>query len=61
MASETLDWQTPLFVLTVVTTNISAILNFQFWEPVYFATTDSLSITESLGFHQKLVKHADVS
>ena len=42
MASESLDWQTPLYVLTGVTTDISALLYLHFWEPVYFATGDSL-------------------
>ena len=41
-ASETLGWQTPLYYLTGITTDISALLQFQFWEPVYFATGDAL-------------------
>jgi hypothetical protein len=40
MASETLNWQTPLYTLTGTTTDISAVLYFQFWEPVYYATGD---------------------
>ena len=50
MASENLDWQTPLYVLTGVTTDISALLYFRFWEPVYFATGDSLKYNGKPGF-----------
>ena len=41
-AHESLNWQTPLFYLTGHTTDISVLLQFQFWEPVYFATADKL-------------------
>ena len=38
IAVESLGWQTPLQILTGSSTDISAILRFQFWEPVYYAT-----------------------
>jgi hypothetical protein len=41
-AHELLGWQTPLFCLTGITTDISILLNFRFYEPVYYATADSL-------------------
>ena len=50
MATATLDWQTPLFLLTGVSTDVSALLNFHFWEPVYFATADSLKYNGKPGF-----------
>ena len=50
MATATLDWQTPLFLLTGVSTVVSALLNFHFWEPVYFATADSLKYNGKPGF-----------
>ena len=50
MASETLNWQTPLYTLTGTTTDISAILYFQFWEPVYYATADSMKYEGKPGF-----------
>jgi hypothetical protein len=37
-AHESLNWQTPLFYLTGHATDISVLLQIQFWEPVYFAT-----------------------
>ena len=42
VASETLGWKTPLSILTRSTTNISAMLQFYFWEPIYYATADVL-------------------
>ena len=50
MATESIGWQTPLFVLTGVTTDISAMLNFHFWEPVYYATADVLKYDSKPGF-----------
>jgi hypothetical protein len=50
VASETLGWQTPLQQLTGVTTDISALLYFTFWEPVYYATGDSMKYEGKPGF-----------
>ena len=50
MASKTLDWQTPLYTLTGMTTNISALLDFHFWEPVFYATADSMKYKGKPGF-----------
>ena len=50
LACETLEWQTPLFVLTGVTTDISALLYFRFWEPVYFASASVLKYEGKPGF-----------
>jgi len=50
MSSGSLGWQTPLYVLISVTTDISALLYFHFWEPVYFAMGDSLKYEEKPGF-----------
>jgi hypothetical protein len=50
MASETLDWQTPLYTLTGTTTDISALLYFQFWEPVFYATADAMKYEGKPGF-----------
>jgi hypothetical protein len=49
-ASATLDWQTPLCALTGDTTDISAMLRFTFWEPVYYATGDALKYDSKPGF-----------
>ena len=37
IAIESLEWRTPMEKLTGVTPDISIILRFSFWEPVYFA------------------------
>ena len=50
MACESIGWQTPLFILTGVTTDISALLYFQFWEPVYFAKSSVLKYEGKPGF-----------
>ena len=50
LSTRSLDGQTPLSVLTGQTTDISALLLFFFWEPVYFPTGDSLSYTHKPGF-----------
>jgi hypothetical protein len=50
VAAETLEWQTPLQQLTGVTTDISALLYFTFWEPVYYATGDSMKYEGKPGF-----------
>ena len=42
IAHESLSWQTPLFCLTGHTTDISILTQFQFYEPVYYATADAL-------------------
>jgi Reverse transcriptase (RNA-dependent DNA polymerase) len=49
-AVEGLGWQTPLFKLTGNTTDISAILQFHFWEPIYFAIDDALDYNSKPGF-----------
>jgi len=43
LATESLGWKTPLEVLTGNTPDISQMLQFQFYEPVYFASAASLS------------------
>ena len=35
-ATASLDWRTPLEVLTGTTPDISPMLQYQFWEPVYY-------------------------
>ena len=50
LAVEGLNWQTPLYTLTGTTTDISALLRFHFWEPVYYAVDDVLSYNSSPGF-----------
>jgi len=42
MALDSLDGKTPLHVLTGVTPDISPLLHFEFYEPVYFATSDDM-------------------
>ena len=39
-AIESLDWRTPLEKLTGTTPDISPIIMYQFWEPVYYKTHD---------------------
>ena len=41
MASEVLNWQSPLARLTGSTPDISPLLRFSFWEPVYYKIDDS--------------------
>ena len=51
VASESfLGLKTPLELLTGLTTDISIILMFSFWEPIYFPTGDALSYAHNLGF-----------
>jgi len=50
VASESLGWKTPLELLTGLTTDISIILMFSFWEPIYFPTGDALSYAHKPGF-----------
>ena len=45
-----------LSVLTGSTTDISAMLQFYFWEPIYYATADALKYEGKPGFLQKLAK-----
>ena len=40
MATESLDWQTPMEVLTGSTPDISPLLQFHFYEPVYYMVED---------------------
>ena len=41
LASKVLKWRTPLEALTGSTPDISAIIQFRFWEPVYYRRHDS--------------------
>jgi hypothetical protein len=50
VASESLGWKTPLELLTVLTTDISIILMFSFWEPIYFPTGYALFYAHKPGF-----------
>jgi len=50
LASESLGWKTQLELLTGLTTDISIILMFRFWEPLYFPTGDALSYAHKPGF-----------
>ena len=36
-----LSWKTPIFVATGVVNDISVLLQFSFWEPVYYKLDDS--------------------
>ena len=42
LATESLKWKTPWQVFSGVPSDISPIITFAFWEPVYFATADFL-------------------
>jgi len=50
VASESLGWKTPLELHTGLTTDISIMLMFSFWEPIYFPTGDALSHAHKPGF-----------
>jgi len=50
VVSESLGWKTPLNLLTGHTTDISIMLMFSFWEPIYFPTGDALSYAHTPGF-----------
>ena len=55
-----LEWRTPLEVMTGSTPDISALLLFQFWEPVYYKTTDASfpsESTEKLGRFVGIAEH----
>jgi hypothetical protein len=39
-ASASLNWRTPMEILTGTTPDISPLLSFQWWEPVYFKLDD---------------------
>lgn len=49
-AHESLGWNTPLFCLTGITTDISSLLQFRFYEPVYYATADKLKYDGGTSF-----------
>jgi hypothetical protein len=49
-AHESLHWTTPLYVLTGITTDISAITQYMFWEPVYYATAEHLKYDGKVKF-----------
>ena len=40
-ATPSLDWKTPLQIITRDTPDISAIMQYQFWEPVYYQASES--------------------
>ena len=50
---ESLNWRTPHEVLYGQTPDISNIFQFEFWEPVYFATGESLGTNTSPTFPSK--------
>ena len=50
IATESLGWKTPLEVLTGNTPDISQLLQFQFYEPVYYATAAALSYADKPKF-----------
>ena len=59
-AVPSLNWQTPLEVLTGTTPDISPILMYQFWEPVYYKLDDSnfpSDSTEKLGHFVGIAEH----
>ena len=42
LSTASLDWKTPYQVLYGQTPDISEVFQFEFWEPVYFATGEQL-------------------
>ena len=46
-ACKSLKWQTPLYMLTGITPDISAMIMFYFYQPVYYATHDQSFPSES--------------
>ena len=50
LATDSLEGSNPLSVLTGLTTDISILLIFNFWEPIYFPTGDALSYAPQTGF-----------
>jgi hypothetical protein len=50
LATDLLGGSNPLSVLTGLTTDISILLMFTFWEPIYFPTGDALSYAHKPGF-----------
>ena len=50
LATDLLGGSNPLSVLTGLTTDISILFMFSFWEPVYFPTGDALSYAHKPGF-----------
>ena len=49
-ASKSLNYQVPLTMSTRQTTDTSILFQFQFWEPVYYATDKKLSYSSKAGF-----------
>jgi len=49
-ASETLNWRTPLEALRGQTPDISSLLQFEFWEPVYYLTDCKLDYSQKTPF-----------
>ena len=50
IATESLDWRTPLEKLTGETPDISPILKYEFYEPIYFATDAALETPKQTSF-----------
>ena len=50
LATESLEWKTPFQLLWGQTPDISEFFQFEFWEPVYFATGESLSYAGHVSF-----------
>ena len=46
-ATESLKWKTPLEVVDGVTPDISSIIRFQFWEPIYYKDVESAFPSDS--------------
>ena len=61
-ATKALNWEVPITKLTGQTPDISAILQFSFWEPVYFATNDGTATypstpNEAFGYFAGISEH----
>jgi hypothetical protein len=60
VANANLDWKTPFQLLTGETTDISILLNFVFWEDVYYSRTSTSfpsDTTEELGNFVGFAEH----
>ena len=58
-ADPSLDWRTPLFVATGVVNDISVLLQFAFWEPVYYKLDDSSFPSDSSELRGRFVGIAE--
>ena len=55
-----LHWRTPIETLTGSTPDISSLLCFHFWEPVYYRVDDNdfpSESTEKLGYFVRISEH----